>query len=371
MKLLISGGHITPALSFIEYTQSVAPETDIIFAGREYSQTRLRQQSREREEIEKLHVHFIPFDAPRLIFTSIIAIFSLIILFPISIIQAIGIIIRYKPTVFVSFGSYQAVPLAIAAWCMRIPVITHEQTRSVGIANKVITFFAKKIAISFPETSGISAKHKIVLTGNLIRKRLLNTSSTKPEWLQSNSKKPLLYITGGNQGSEVINTTVGQALSRLTKKWLVIHQCGNPTAVRNYKHELEVLQSKLPSAQKFSYFVREWLHEEDLRWIYQKTHCMVSRAGANTLQELQYYAIPSVLIPLPFSRGNEQYLGAESISKNGGAYILHQRDLNPDSLVEALQAVSEQHDDMQKQLKKNAIMVDGDKKLFDLVVSVA
>lgn len=372
MKILISGGHITPALALIEYIKTIDTiQLDIVFAGRKYSQTKIKQPSWEQNEVEKQGISFVSFDAPRLSFHSITSIISLLFLFPVSFIRACILMLAQRPSIFVSFGSYQAVPLALAAWCFRIPIVTHEQTRAIGIANKVIGTFAKKIAVSFPETVSQVPKSKAVLTGNLIRRQLLHADIHKPEWLKTVSKKPILYITGGNQGSEVINTVVGQALPRLTKRWFVIHQCGNAHASRNYKHELEHAQSKLPSAQKFSYIVKEWLHEEDLSWVYNKAQIIITRAGANTLQELQYYAIPSVLIPLPFSRNDEQLLGAESLSKKGGAYLLHQKDLNPHTLVEALQVVQDQHDDMKKQLKKLPLILDADKQLFDLITSIA
>lgn len=371
MKILISGGHITPALALIEYIQETSSEIEITFAGRKYSQTKQKQQSWEEIEIAKKNVTFVPFEAPKLITSSLADILSIVFTFPKSVIDALGIMLQQKPSVFVSFGSYQAVPLSLAAWLMRVPIVTHEQTKTIGVATKAIAPFAKKIAVSFKETVTELPKTKVVVTGNLIRRNLLNKTFDKPEWLKTTSRKPVLYVTGGNQGSEIINTTVGQVLSRLTKRWLVVHQCGNATAVRNYRSELEQLRNKLPPSQKSSYIIKEWLSEEELAWVYKQARVIVSRAGANTIQELQHYAIPSILIPLPFSRKDEQLIGAESLSKKGAAYLLHQKDLNPQSLVEALEVVEAQHSDMEEQLKKLPIKLDADKKLFDLIAQVA
>lgn len=371
MKMLVSGGHITPAIALIQYTRSIDPTIEVVFAGRQYSQTKTKQLSWEQIEVEKQQVTFVTFEAARLNLNSVADCFRLLYRFPLSLISAIQLVIRHRPHIFISFGSYQAVPLAIAAWLLQIPVITHEQTRTIGFANKIISVFAKKVAISFKETAQELPKSKAVFTGNLLRKNLLNTKATRPTWLLTQTKKPLLYITGGNQGSEVINTAVAQILSRLTKKWFVIHQCGNATAKRNYRKELESQQHKLPSAQKFSYIVKEWIAEEDLAWIYENAHVIISRAGANTLQEILFFQVPSILIPLPFSRNNEQQLGAEYLSKKGGSYILHQKDLQPNSLIDALEVVQEQHADMKKQLKQLPLVLDADKKLFDLIATTA
>ncbi|MCB9802126.1 MAG: hypothetical protein H6774_03500 [Pseudomonadales bacterium] len=191
------------------------------------------------------------------------------------------------------------------------------------------------------------------MTGNLMRAGLTTPHPPTPPWLTLHTDKPLLYITGGNQGSEIINTTISQAIGELTRTFSVIHQCGNPTAQRNYQSELERVRMKLSPAKQKRYAIRPWISEKELAWIYQHTHSVVSRAGANTLQELQYFCIPSVLIPLPFSHYDEQAVGAAALEKAGGAVVLAQSGLNPRSLIAALKKVVTAHTKMRQSLQRS------------------
>ncbi len=369
MRILVSGGHLTPALAFIEYTKSVQPESFIFFAGRKYSRKDEKQLANEQQESEKLGAIFIPFNSGKLgqggavektlNFLALIG----------GVIRALVLIPRYRPSVFVSFGGYLAVPLAIAAWLWRVPVVTHEQTRTVGIANGIIAKFANKIAVAYPETTKHFPANKTSVVGNPIRQALLNSKAAKqPEWFKTTSKRPLLYVTGGSQGSEVINTTVARSLPQILKDWSVIHQCGQATEKRNYAEELEKASAKLNRTKRGRYFVRPWITDEELSWIYANATATISRAGANTVSEITHMRLPAILIPIPFSHKDEQILNAKALSDLGGAILLPQKDLNPKSLTANLEIILSKHASFSRKLEKaNDSHAKAAAKLFQLV----
>lgn len=369
MKILLSGGHLTPALAFIDYVNEHHSKDTILFAGRAYSRETDEQPSREKKETEIRKVNFIQFEAVKS-GDNILATLSKTPLFLSSVIKASQIISKHKPDVFLSFGGYLAMPLAVAAWLHQVPVVTHEQTRSVGISNQFISRFAKKIAISFEESKRFFPASKTVVTGNLLRKKITKRIKNKPSWLHSESTLPLLYVTGGSQGSEVINTTISQMLPRLLKDWQVIHQCGAATSQRNYLAEIEQRKQKLNKAQKNRYWVREWITEEELSWIYTHATVVVSRAGANTTQELAFHCVPSVLIPLPFSHFQEQQLNAEALAKTGGAIIISQKQLTSDNLLQAIEQIRSKHNACRRKLKDMSIRIDADKQVYKLLKEV-
>src|SRR3989339_179224 len=101
--ILITGGHYTPALAVIEEMQEIHPTWKILWVGRKYA-----------------------FEGSR-VPSSVYTIPSLL-RFPIGIMQSLGILWKYKPSLIVSFGGYIALPVAIGAFVFGIPVITHEQT---------------------------------------------------------------------------------------------------------------------------------------------------------------------------------------------------------------------------------------------------
>lgn len=366
MKILISGGHLTPALALCDYLQTNHPEIEIVFVGREYSQESLLQKSQEKTEIQKRNIPFISFSAPKMGHQSWWEKVSLPIKLWSSLMAAKKILRQEKPKVFVSFGGYLAVPIAIASWWLQVPIITHEQTRSPGFANKIIGYFASEVAVSFKETVAHFDAHKTRVIGNPIRPQLLSIYTRKPEWMME-SEKPLLYITGGNQGSEVINHTIAEALPQLVKEWFVIHQCGNPTSRHHYKQELETVRKTLPSADQNQYVIREWISTEELGWIYRHATLVISRAGANTVVELATLAIPSLLIPLPHAHHQEQLVNAQWLAEHGGAQIIEQTDFTAHALLTTLTQLKPQLASMETKLHSLRMPVDADQRLFELI----
>lgn len=370
MKMLISGGHLTPALAFIDYLQTNHKDISIIFIGREYSRESDKQLSREREEIGVRNIEFFSLSAAKLADRSPLNILRQVYKFFASLFTTVSIISTHKPDVFVSFGGYLAVPIAVACWLQRVPIITHEQTRSVGIGNQLIGRLAKKIAVSFPESQTFFPASKTIVTGNLIRKQLLKKNPTKPEWFNSDVKLPLLYITGGSQGSEIINMTIVQVLARILRDCTVIHQCGTASETRSYATELEQKKLQLSKAQQSRYYIREWVTEQELAWIYKHAAVAISRAGANTTQELTYNRVPAVLIPLPFSHYQEQQKNAEALSSTGGAIIIPQKHLTPQSLLDAIDKLQAKNQSYRRKLAELEISENADKKLYKLVTEV-
>jgi len=353
MRLLISGGHITPALALIDYVQKNFPDVEFVFAGRIYNRQGDLQPSPEKHEIDKRGIKFVAFDSGKLgegnIFSKIVQTLKTIK----SIFVAIVLIAKHQPTTFVSFGGYLAVPIAVAAWLWRVPTITHEQTRTIGIANKLILPLVKKIALSFDNTSSGLPAGKVVVTGNPVRQSLFEAAE-KPIWLKGKFSKPILYITGGSQGSEVINSTIARMSDSLLKDWVVIHQCGYASKTRDYEEELRHARIRVSKVKQDRYFIKPWIDERDLAWIYNNAHAVITRAGANTLMEITLKTLPSIIIPLPFSNNDEQLLNAKSLSEKKAAILLLQKDLSPETLTNALAELNFKHSSLKKNLDKIA-----------------
>ena len=68
---------------------------------------------------------------------------------PVGIGEAIGEVRRFKPDVVLATGGYVSVPPVIAAGLLRRPVLIHEQTVQVGLANRIAARFATRIALTF------------------------------------------------------------------------------------------------------------------------------------------------------------------------------------------------------------------------------
>ena len=88
-----------------------------------------------------------------------------------SIYQALIIIQKVKPDVVLGMGGFVSGPGAIAALLKRIPVVIHEQNAVMGTTNRIVSTFAKKVLVGFPNTF-LGA----IVCGNPINKKIASLS---------------------------------------------------------------------------------------------------------------------------------------------------------------------------------------------------
>lgn len=367
-KLLISGGHLTPALALIDHLKdSQIKDVEVIFAGRLYSQDTDKQVAQEKKEVEKRGIKFLAFDAPRPA-QNIKEKITILPRFIVSCGRASKIILTQRPKVFLSFGGYLAIPLGLMSWIFGIPIITHEQTVSAGQANLFLAKFAKIVAISHKESLKYFPKEKVVITGNPIRPDLMTAKPIRPDWSKDlNNQKPTLLVTGGNQGSYILNTTISQILPKIIHNWNIIHACGNPTNTINYTVELKKIKQTLHAGHRENYIIKEWLNTNELAWTYNIIDAAVSRAGANTVQELAFAQIPTIFVPLPFAKGNEQLLNARTLTDSGAAILLEQKNLSAETLIEKIGQLKKLQKSMRRKLEAHKPNTNGAAKLWNLI----
>jgi len=266
-----------------------------------------------------------------------------------------------------SFGSYLAVPFTLAAKSLGIAIVTHEQTVVMGKANQFIALLADQVAISYPETSRYLKRQDFVLTGNPIRPGLFAKDLKKPNWLPDDADN-ILLVMGGNQGSFVLNDLIEANLATLLKNYVIIHQCGRANKVRNSFQKLEQKRDTLAKEIKEKYFVREWIEETDLFWIYQHAKFAISRSGANAVLELSLAPLPAILIPLPSTYHNEQLANALAMQKMNGALVLQQEYLNSTTLLDSVAYLEKNYKTMRLSLAKNQVYQDASAKLYQLLL---
>lgn len=262
---------------------------------------------------------------------------------------------RLKPQLVFSKGGFVAVPVVLAAWLHRVPVVAHESDLTPGLANRISSLFAKEVATTFPECAQALGR-KGQLTGTPLRPQLFAGSRQKGlELAGFDGTKPVLLMMGGSQGAQSVNEALREALPRILPHMDVLHLCGKgklDEALRGRKgyYQAEFLTDALPDA----------LAAADL---------VLSRAGANALCEFQALQKPMLLIPLPrsASRG-DQILNAASFERRGLAQVLPQEELTADSLADALLRLLKDAPTLKAALEK-APAADGTEAVLKLVDS--
>jgi UDP-N-acetylglucosamine--N-acetylmuramyl-(pentapeptide) pyrophosphoryl-undecaprenol N-acetylglucosamine transferase len=122
---------------------------------------------------------------------------------------------------------------------------------------------------------------------------------------------------------------VEEILGDLTKIACVIHQTGDS----KFKDFEKLEEKKLNLRNPERYLVKKWISVEDFSSILQKADLVISRAGINTLSELAYLGVPTLVIPIPYIYKNEQVINAKYFEKAELVNILYQSNLSPETLL--------------------------------------
>ena len=333
VKLVFIGGHHTPALAVVDALarkfEIRNSKFEIFWIGHKYSMWGDKNVSAEYQEITKRGIPFYDLRAGKLYKTF--HPFKLMRL-PFGFLQAAYYLLKIRPQLIVSFGGYLAPPAVIGGWFLGIPSVTHEQTVIGGWANRLVARFAKKIFVSWEESLERFPKEKVIVTGNPLRKSIFEV---KEQLTMSTEQLPTLYITGGKQGSHVINEAVRGELPRLLEKYNVTHQCGRSSVFDDYQ-ELKELSSdggELSSEQRSRYILKDYFTEEEIGAVFAVADVVISRAGANIVYELAALGKPAILIPIPWVSHNEQYQNAKVLADAGSAIILEEKNLSAKSIL--------------------------------------
>lgn len=260
---------------------------------------------------------------------------------PVGIVQSWLALLRFKPQAVFCKGGYVSFPVALAAWLLRIPVILHESDVTPGMANTLCSRFAKIICLAHEETRKFfelkkpQFLKKIIVTGNPVRRSLALANTEHGLAFSSLSKKkPLLLVMGGSQGAEFINQLIFRNLEYLLEHYEVVHICGK--GKMKSEHELQKLVTNVDLLRE-CYRCFTFVGEE-LKDLYAAADVVVSRSGALTLAELDFFDKPVLLIPLPTSVSRrDQIENAEIFALHHMCRILEHPQITDEKFRQTLQ----------------------------------
>ncbi len=230
--------------------------------------------------------------------------------------QSLFYLIKWRPNIVISAGSFVSVPVIWAAWILRIPILIHQLDIRPGLANKIMSYFATTITVTF-EKSLKDYGQKAVLTGNPVRGIIGNLSMPKKEAIEKlgfRKNLPIILILGGGTGSDFINKIVLDNLSELLKKFQIVHITGKNrmnTADKDFN---------LPNYKSF-----EFLDTTGMLKSFTAADLVVSRCGIGVLTELSHLGKPAILIPMPDSHQEDN---AKVFADKKGAVVLNQKEIN-------------------------------------------
>lgn len=333
MKFVLSGGGtlgpVTPLLAIAEELKRHGDHT-FIWIG--------TASGPEKTLVEKTGLPFIAIPAGRLrryiSFRNLAAPFLLAA----GCFRAWHILRRIRPDRVLTAGAFVAVPVAWAAWFLKIPVLLHQQDITWGLANKLMLPVAKWVTVNFPislRTAPRRAHRRMVLTGNPVRafiresfdavvpnEILLHKFHLEPDI-------PVVLVLGGGTGALSLNELVATAAQTLTNHVQILHVTGKGKAVPT---------ETLAHPERYHHY--EFLTSE-MRDALHLATVVVSRAGLATISELALLAKPTMLIPIPDSH---QEQNADYLVKEGAIVRVGQKGLTAQTLAKVILDFANDHE---------------------------
>lgn len=359
-KIIITGGHFTPGLAIIP----VLRKRDFLpfWVGEEKAVSGTKIKTLEARILPELNVGFYAIITPKFSRDNPYLFFLNLWKFPVGFFQSFLILIKVKPSVILSFGSYISLPVCFTAWLLGIPIVVHEQTAASGLANRLVAKIARYVAISFEKSSNDFPREKTVLTGNLVRESIYKVSEKRSK--RKKNKTPVLYITGGSRGSRTINQAVFEIAEKLAEIFVVYHQTGSLDLENAIK-----ISEKIKNG---NYRPRDVLRPIEVEERLEEADFVIARSGANTVSEIAICQIPAIFIPLPFAESDEQTKNAELLEEVGMAQILPQGRLSGFALLEMINKVYGQIDNYRKNASNTSDLVpkNASQKLVSLIEKV-
>lgn len=282
------------------------------------------------------------------------------------------IIKKFRPNIVISTGGFVSVPVCIIAFFFKANVYLHEQTSTVGLSNRVVGRFSKKIFLAYKSSSQFFKREKTVHVGNLVREEILETKGSGKvvqalkKMIANQEEYPIIYISGGGLGSHILNDTVRSALHNILNKYQIIAQTGENRIYQDYD---KLIKEKitLDNHLKDRFFPVKYVESKEIGFLYDNIDLFVGRAGANTVYEVGVLKLPSIFIPIPWVTHNEQYENAKVLKDFGLSEILPEGELTPENLVLKIDRyLAKERNVNTKELKK-AFPLDAAKKILQQI----
>jgi UDP-N-acetylglucosamine--N-acetylmuramyl-(pentapeptide) pyrophosphoryl-undecaprenol N-acetylglucosamine transferase len=312
-----TGGHVIPAVHFFKYVDSKNKEVNLLTDKR---------GSKFINGINKNKIYKITSSH---LSGNIFFKFKGIIKLFIGCFQSFKILIKLKPKVIVSFGSYASLTPLICFMFLRFffrtTLYLHEQNSIVGQTNKIFIKFSNKIFMHFSNDYKDLKKfsEKILITG-LPQKNFFDANLNHDTTNNNINFKFLVFA--GSQGSIDILNIFKKIIYELKtipnlKKIEFIIQC--PLI----KQE-EIINLLIEN--NFDYKIKNFF--KNFENTLSKVNIALCRSGAGTINDLIKFKIPAIICPLPNAKDNHQFENAKILSNAKCAIIVNKEKINIDKI---------------------------------------
>ena len=240
---------------------------------------------------------------------------------PPAVIRAACFLLHREADAVMAVGGYAAVPGAIAASALGLPLVIQEQNALPGVTNRLLAPWATAIACGFETAVAAFPSLPARWTGNPVRASMF-TVPPPPADIVS------VLVLGGSQGSAFLNRAMPEAFARLAAQRplpRILHQAGA-------RWEAEVRERYAAAHIKAD--VVGFIEQPDRALALSSL--VVARAGALTVCELAAARRPALLVPFAAAAHGHQLLNAQALAHTGAAWVIEERQATPAALAALL-----------------------------------
>jgi len=319
MRLIIAGGgtggHLFPGIAVAEEFLARDSANEVLFVGTE--------RGIEARLLPRLGYRLELINATGLKGKGGISQLKGIIFLLYAYAQSRKILKAFRPDMVLGVGGYASAPLVLAARGMQIPRFIHEQNALPGVTNRYLAKIADQAFISLTEAERFLPKEKTVLTGNPLRRSIV-------EGIAGELREPVagkfnLLVFGGSAGAHSINMAMIQALPQLAGihgGLRITHQTGE-----NDFHQVRDGYRAAGIEAEVVPFI------DDMAAAYKQADLIICRAGATTIAEVTAGGKACIFIPYPFAADDHQLRNAESLVDRGAGFLIKDKELSGDTLA--------------------------------------
>lgn len=328
-----TGGHLYPLLAVADALREVAGnDTRISYFGPEHALI---------NEFEARNITIYPIASSKL---RRYAALGNIIDFPKfiwSIFQALAKLYTEMPNVVFSKGGPGALPVVLAARWYMIPVVIHESDAIPGLTNKLSAKSAVKILLAFKEAEGYFPRNKTQVVGNPVRAMFSGYSADQKQSkraLQFDAEKPLVFMLGGSQGSQRVNTFILDNLDQFLPVFQIAHQTGLDNFVAARAQAATMTQRMDPIIQN-QYKPYGYLAADQMKSLFDAADIVISRAGSGAIFEIAAAGKPAILIPLSDAAQDHQRANAYAYASTGAASVIEEANFTAHLVLSQVGAI--------------------------------
>lgn len=258
--------------------------------------------------------------------------------------QSLWLLKHIKPDVILLKGGFVGVPVGLAAAAYKLPFVTHDSDALPGLANRLVSKWARYHATGMPAENYNYPKAKTRFVGVLVGDQYDKVTAADQKAFKRALDVPedslLLLVTGGSLGASSINKAMVRIVPSLLKshpKLWVVHQVGRgkQNCYKGYNHKRLQIAELLDGLYVYT-------GAADL---------VVTRAGANTLAELGVQAKACIVVPNPLLTGGHQIHNAKHLQDEAAVVTVDDTSLATSNGKSLAAAIEKLLDDSQERHK--------------------